>query len=374
MVDCIALPFFIEALYILIFQTEKNGARISIWFAFLCGCFFANKMTNVVFVGPILLLYLIRNKKNIGIKTFLASFLIAIVPVSVYLIYAFKETGNPIFPYFNNIFRSPYFSIHDFKDMRWGPTGIVETIFWPVLSAINPEYRTSEIPNISPLVSSLIMIGWALEFVYVIVGKEERTKEKQALTLLGVLFITSSILWSISTGHVRYFILGYIIAGLLLVGFLTSAFNYLPVGLRLSSLLIVILMLAQSINTMVTVAKGREWSWRDSTYLPAFKENAQLAFRDQDTSIKGKDVDTIVLNYCDSGSIANMLFPKARIFNRNYLHRFEMDPDLIIHKSHEMDNALKTGKAYDLMSSGSGDTWREYLRHLNENQIGRAPV
>ena len=147
MVDFIAIPFMLEAMHILLTQKEQTHAAEMIWYAILCGCFFAAKMTNVVYVAPMVAVYLLKFKKHLSLKRFAAAFLAALVPVSIYLIYAYAETGNPVFPYFNTFFKSPFFSLYDCKDTRWGPSNLKENILWPFMSVFEPYYRTSEIPN-----------------------------------------------------------------------------------------------------------------------------------------------------------------------------------------------------------------------------------
>ena len=44
-----------------------------------------------------------------------------VFPLIPYLVYNFTQTNNPIFPYFNNFFNSPFFLLGYWKDERWGP-------------------------------------------------------------------------------------------------------------------------------------------------------------------------------------------------------------------------------------------------------------
>ena len=55
------------------------------------------------------------------------------------------QFGNPIFPQFNNIFRSPLAPAVAFADTRFRPAGFVESVFYPFIFAFHPQ-RISEIP------------------------------------------------------------------------------------------------------------------------------------------------------------------------------------------------------------------------------------
>jgi hypothetical protein len=52
--------------------------------------------------------------------------------------------GNPLFPYFNDLFRSPMGAIANYRDTHFLPPSLLEAIFLPFLIAINP-FRVGEI-------------------------------------------------------------------------------------------------------------------------------------------------------------------------------------------------------------------------------------
>ncbi|OIP62090.1 MAG: hypothetical protein CO150_07825 [Nitrospirae bacterium CG_4_9_14_3_um_filter_53_35] len=52
--------------------------------------------------------------------------------------------GNPLFPYFNDLFQSPMATIGNYRDERFLPQGVLETVFFPLLFALN-SLHTSEI-------------------------------------------------------------------------------------------------------------------------------------------------------------------------------------------------------------------------------------
>jgi hypothetical protein len=54
-------------------------------------------------------------------------------------------TGNPVYPFFNGLFRSPWAGLAGNRDMRWFPHGLGEWLAWPIVFARDPG-RISEVP------------------------------------------------------------------------------------------------------------------------------------------------------------------------------------------------------------------------------------
>jgi hypothetical protein len=48
---------------------------------------------------------------------FRCCFLLPLIP---YTLYIYSQTGNPVFPLFNQVFHSPYWPTND-PGVRWGP-------------------------------------------------------------------------------------------------------------------------------------------------------------------------------------------------------------------------------------------------------------
>lgn len=56
-----------------------------------------------------------------------------------------ERYGNPLFPYFNHVFQSPYAEISDYRDHKFQPGNLVEYIFFPVIFSLY-SYAAAEIP------------------------------------------------------------------------------------------------------------------------------------------------------------------------------------------------------------------------------------
>ncbi len=89
---------------------------------FLLGCALSTKALTL-FILPVLLLVLV-----IRYKLWLKSDYVNSILIGIFLLFAFGMipyvtawvlTGNPVFPFYNGIFKSPYFDVYNFVDGRW---------------------------------------------------------------------------------------------------------------------------------------------------------------------------------------------------------------------------------------------------------------
>jgi hypothetical protein len=122
----------------------------------------------------------------------LAAFAAPLLPFAVYLS---AETGNPLFPFANGLFRSPFWPAWGGWDERWGPRGAVETLLWPALAFFEPA-RHSELS----VYSGRLAVGFAASLVGLFVARRGST----AWTLCFV-NLAGCLLWSAAgMGYSRY--------------------------------------------------------------------------------------------------------------------------------------------------------------------------
>jgi len=199
MIDLLALPLLLEATYLILYSgrtTRRNLILISIFL----GASVALKLTNIAVVIPITLIYahnIISSAPRLKLKS-IAAFTIAgiafIIPLLPHTIYIYQQTKSPVFPLYNAIFRSPFWLESNLSDGRWGPKGAWETIIWPILIIFKPE-RLSE----PALYSGRISLGLiAATCCFLFVRSDRRIRALSFITVLG------SMLWSVTTGYIRY--------------------------------------------------------------------------------------------------------------------------------------------------------------------------
>ena len=85
----------------------------------LCGALIGLKITNAVYVAAVGLWLIWRYGARRDYRDLLKVLAIALFVAGSSYAYAMLVTGNPLFPLFNGIFKSPYMATADFSDPRW---------------------------------------------------------------------------------------------------------------------------------------------------------------------------------------------------------------------------------------------------------------
>jgi hypothetical protein len=153
----------------------------------------------------------------------------------------YELTGSPIFPWFNNLFESPWVSSAILMDNRFKPNGFVETLFYPFhwlspkpMVVAEPIFAD---PRFSLAYLSFLMVG--LAYIFHCSGKGLKSintfngagMPRQAATLM-IWLVVSYVLWQLMSSILRYavpievFTGLMILIGLLVIARLLNAFNY----------------------------------------------------------------------------------------------------------------------------------------------------
>jgi hypothetical protein len=212
MVDVLALPLLLEAMRLAIGYVEsENRTRALLFAALLLGMSVALKLTNAAMVIPVLLVFAFNalkpllKAKNFGVIA-LAAFLF-ILPLLPHAVYIYGETGNPVFPLYNKIFHSPFWSDINQYDGRWGPKGLSEMLLWPLVMVTKPE-RLSEMN----IYSGRISLGFILAALILLLP---RVRLNMRVLALGMLL--GSIVWSMTSGYIRYALFLEALSGVLIL-------------------------------------------------------------------------------------------------------------------------------------------------------------
>lgn len=221
MADLLALPLLLEATYLTLRHAEwKNRRRNLLWIALLLGMSVAFKLTNAAVALPIVLLcaYRVTTRNGSGDKrevkplkelalTTLLCAVLFILPLAPFSAYLYRETGSAVFPVFNGLFKSAYWPASNIWDPRWGASSFWERLVWPILISFRPE-RLSELA----VYSGRISFGFVAALIgFVVVRGDTRLRE------LCLIVVASSLLWSASTGYIRYALYVEILAAIVVL-------------------------------------------------------------------------------------------------------------------------------------------------------------
>ncbi len=286
MVDVLALPLLVEAVRLVV-QPERfclDRAPI-IRLGFLLGASVAFKITNVIYVAPIIVVAACRiiaarpplTRRSMWRLTCFG--IVFVAPSLVHTVWIYRETGSPVFPLYNNIFRSPYWLLASIDDPRWGPKGWWEALTWSVSMIFHPE-RTSELPVYTGrLPLGIIAAAWCC-----IAGWHDKV-----LRSLAFMLVSGALLWSAASGYARYALFLEILAGVVVVVLCrrlaaddrVSAFS----PRRAACVLLAVLLIAQC-AVAVNHIRFYEWSMRPTflTHAADYAAESHNLIRDREAA------------------------------------------------------------------------------------------
>ena len=160
----IAIIFLILSSQFFVFSVKYRSLVLYFILGMICGVLVGIK----IFVIPYLLLLLFSivlfapalfpNYKPSRILK--SALLIVIGTVTTGILYysnAFLRTGNPIFPFYNSLFKSPYFQSYNFKDANWATSLKLNWLSDVVINS--SSYMESSWGYITPLTSLLVFFA-----------------------------------------------------------------------------------------------------------------------------------------------------------------------------------------------------------------------
>ena len=218
-VDVIGVPLLLELIHLLFFRklTEKNKLRNTVFFAIISSIAIAYKLTFLPYIVVIGVCFLIRNYKiYMANKILIACGLLVVLFPSIYLIYNYTETLNPIFPFYNKFFESPLYEVRNFKDQRWGPHNFKEIFYYNIIS-FNHKERNNEWQTFSLRLLAeylIIVVSLAVVFYHKFNIKAGRIK---FIIYLSVIALLCNYMLLFTTGYYRYGVLIEVLFGLTLV-------------------------------------------------------------------------------------------------------------------------------------------------------------
>ena len=124
-----------------------------------------------------------------------------IIPFLIYIIDNFIQTGSPIFPYYNNIFKSEYFGNFSWKESRFGTPSIKHALVWPIyVSCIIQGYGDDWL--ISDYIWGIGFVISILMFIYLIINKDKNNYKIFCLTIISLILTAGWIMFL--EGYMRY--------------------------------------------------------------------------------------------------------------------------------------------------------------------------
>jgi hypothetical protein len=122
-----------------------------------------------------------------------------------------RRFGNPVFPFLNNVFRSPYFVPEGLRDARWAARDWMAALKAPVEMALGPTDGLQEVAfrDVRYLVL-LVVAGVALAVT--LGSRHSHRPASPAAAVLGVAWLTAYLVWIAVFHYYRYFAAGEFLA------------------------------------------------------------------------------------------------------------------------------------------------------------------
>lgn len=242
-VDLLSCTLLLEIFNYAFIKTSDNFKVKTAIYLLLCGMAFSVKISNAFIIILFSLVYLFNNYKSIlkfKLKDYIIFILIFIFPFILYLTYTWIQTGNPVFPFYNTIFKSEYYPLSNWMDVRFGPKGLLELLVWPVYAYFEPA-RVADTHICEPMWA----IGYCSSIFYLCVSVINKIRNKKInINLLTISIITfmSYLVWSkFMLGYTRYAIivvlLGSIVTALLILELFKNK-NYLIFTILIFSVIV----------------------------------------------------------------------------------------------------------------------------------------
>jgi hypothetical protein len=331
MVDLLALPLLLEALRLALgYRESETRTRDLLFSALLLGASVALKLTNATVVLPVVLVFAARvflpRPDLRALKLTPLAALLFFLPMLRHVVYIYRETGSPFFPLYNKILKSPLWPLVNVYDGRWGPRDWRETLLWPLVSAAEPE-RLSELNVYSGRIA-LGVVAAALCLALPRAGVRVR--------LLALAALVGSLLWSATSGYIRYALFIELLSGLLVLHLARLVFDLArarPRALRLGLAALPLSLLAAQTALAVGYVDETEWSKRPTLFdAPGdFRREARWLWRDRDLLKFQKEearalfaqVEAWVVSDIKTNGVEVLLRPEVPMLAVNNLEYFE---------------------------------------------------
>ena len=219
-----AIPVLAALVIVLLAQARaRQGVRVvHLWAVAgaLIGLAVSLKLTNALYalaLAPAVLCDGGRLRSRVlglGVLSGVAALVLVMVAGPWYW-QVWQHLGNPLFPQFNGVFKSPLAQPVSIADVRWLPRNLGEQLIWPLLFTFKPQ-RIGDL--------GLVQAGWAVLYAVVLIAAGRRVVrrpvrhtglDRSAVVLL-VFFGVAYALWQAIFSIHRYLVALELLAPLVL--------------------------------------------------------------------------------------------------------------------------------------------------------------
>ncbi len=361
--DLFIIPIVLECLRFIYINKEMQKSGY-VYLSVLIGLGISLKPLNVIFFLPVVFWAIVKYVRAAKFSDFVCAACPAIVLVSVYVIYNYYCVKNPIFPYYNHIFKSEYMS-YDYtgKDLRWGPKGFAEWMLWPFIIFLHPQRYGEVLYNSGRELAGIIICLFALGYAVF-----RKNKKYIVVNLSGIIY---TLLFNRLFGYCRYGILIDVMLGVCVVFNLLYLFAEIKdknrKALKCMVTVFFTIFTVQIVYAQLIIASS-EHVWAYQKPVSSFAvdrenavrewwENLKLVFHDKGRVLEenGAEIEKELAEaelWIDTGTgYTNLLNPDADTCFLNYLSTEELDKKM---KQELYEKYADTENIYGILNSALG--------------------
>jgi len=207
---------------LLIFIFQRPGRLIWAFLAaFIAGAAVGFKYTAAPSVIGLTAAFFIniRQYKKPGKATLLFALggLLGFLLINGYFMFQlYQAYGNPVFPFFNAVFQSPYFDPVNYEEVRFYPRSIMQTLFYPFFWALPNHWIVSEAIIADPRMALAQTAFFAL-LATLFFKKSASARTKILIKTFLVFGVVSFVLWMNIYGILRYAVTLELISGIFII-------------------------------------------------------------------------------------------------------------------------------------------------------------
>jgi Glycosyltransferase family 87 len=206
----------------------EGGARGFAWAGLWAGAGLGLKYTAAIFMpglGLVALLAAWRRGSIAGLVAFAAAALLGFLAVAGHhLLTLWQDFGNPLFPFLNDIFRSPWYEPQAIRDTRFLPRDAAQLVAYPFYWAKTNIYLVTEFPfrDWRGAIAYVAIAAVAPVLVAAQASKRFRRRrpytELRGLGLVILFVVVSFVCWELTFAIYRYAVVLEMLTGVVAVG------------------------------------------------------------------------------------------------------------------------------------------------------------
>lgn len=193
---------------------ERGAWRGFAWAGLWAGIGLGLKYTAAIYLpglGLIAVIAALRRQSPGGLAAFAAATILAFLAVAGHpLLTLWQDFGSPVFPFFNDVFRSPFYEPRSIRDARFLPRDFWQLIAYPFYWAKTNIYLVSETPfrdwrgAIAYVAIATALLALGATRVFKELRRDGIFAHTRGLGLVFLFVVVSYVCWALGFGIYRY--------------------------------------------------------------------------------------------------------------------------------------------------------------------------